>query len=125
MFIDFILKSGRAVLYPIYKGTYERGDGLKSDLPDTTSFYRDHVIYWSKDLGRSIDYLETRSEIDRTKIGYYGFSWGAGMGAIMPALENRLKVSVLVSGVFYLQRALPEVDQINFAPRVAYPSPDA
>ena len=25
--LDAILKSGRAVLYPVYKGTYERGDG--------------------------------------------------------------------------------------------------
>ncbi len=29
--IDFIIKSGRAVLYPVYKGTLERQDGLKSD----------------------------------------------------------------------------------------------
>src|SRR5207237_5705118 len=36
---NFILKSGRAVIYPIYKGTYERGDGLeKSDYPDATIF---------------------------------------------------------------------------------------
>src|SRR5258708_30001311 len=29
---DGMLKSGRAVLYPIYKGTYERGDGMESDV---------------------------------------------------------------------------------------------
>ena len=48
-----------------------------------TELYRDHVIYWSKDLGRSIDYLETRPDLDPQKIGYYGLSWGAAMGPIL------------------------------------------
>ena len=39
-----ILRSGRAVLYPIYKSTFERGDGLGSDYQAPTTFYRDHVI---------------------------------------------------------------------------------
>ena len=120
--IDFIIKSGRAVLCPVYKGTLERQDGPKSGYPDMTSFYRDYVIYWSKELSRAIDYLETRPDIDHDKIGYYGFSWGGAMGAILPALENRLKVSVLHGGGFYLQKARPEVDQINFAPRVMIPT---
>ena len=28
---SFIMRSGRAFLYPIYKSTFERGDGLKND----------------------------------------------------------------------------------------------
>ena len=40
----------------------------------------------------------------------------------MPALENeRLKASVLLVGGFFPERTLPEVDQINFAPRVKIP----
>jgi dienelactone hydrolase len=73
-------------------------------------------------LGRSIDYLETRPDIDHNKIGYYGFSWGAAMGALMPAVEPRLKVSVLTGPGFSLQKARPEVDAINFAPRVTIPT---
>ena len=46
---------------PIYKGTFERHDELKSDLQDETVFYKDHLIMWRKDIGRSIDYLETRN----------------------------------------------------------------
>jgi len=118
---DFIVKSGRALMYPIYRGTYERRDDLNSDWPNKTNSYRDHVICWSKDLGRSIDYLETRHEIDRGKIAFYGLSWGAALGAILPAVENRFKTGVLVAGGFYQQRALPEADQINFAPRVKIP----
>jgi cephalosporin-C deacetylase-like acetyl esterase len=120
--IDFILKSGRAVFWPVYKGTYERGDDLKWYFPDTSASYRDHVIQWLKDLGRSIDYLETRPDIDLNKLGFYGYSWGACVGAILPAVENRLKVSVLMGSGFYFQKARPEVDQINFAPRVTIPT---
>ena len=119
---DFLLKSGRAVMSPMYKGTLERGDDLTSDYPSATASYRDHVIAWSKDMGRSIDYLETRPEIDRTRLAYMGFSWGAAMGPIMTAVDQRIKVSLLVLPGFYLQKSLPEVDQINFAPRVKIPT---
>jgi formylglycine-generating enzyme required for sulfatase activity/cephalosporin-C deacetylase-like acetyl esterase len=119
--IDFVIKSGRAVLFPVYKGTFERGDKLTSDYPNMTSFWRDHVIAWSKDLGRSIDYLETRPEIDRNKLAYEGHSWGGAMGAVLPAVEGRIKVCVLVVPGFNLQKSLPEVDELNFAPRVKVP----
>jgi eukaryotic-like serine/threonine-protein kinase len=118
---DFILKSGRAVMFPLYKGTFERGDGLNNVWPNTSSSYRDHVITWSKDLGRSIDYLQTRPDLDHNKLAYEGFSWGASMGAILPAVEDRLKALVLLGPGFYLQKRLPEVDQLNFAPRVKVP----
>ncbi|MHC4113400.1 MAG: SUMF1/EgtB/PvdO family nonheme iron enzyme, partial [Planctomycetota bacterium] len=118
---DFLLRSGRAVLYPVYKGTYERNSGLQSNRPTRSLSYRDHVIWWSKDLSRSIDYLELREDIDHEKVGFFGLSWGAAMAAIFPAVEDRLKVCLLVGGGFYFEPALPEVDQINFAPHVKIP----
>ena len=39
-----LLRAGRAVMFPIYKGTYERGTELDSDYPEETVFYKDHVI---------------------------------------------------------------------------------
>ncbi|MBK8832152.1 MAG: SUMF1/EgtB/PvdO family nonheme iron enzyme [Saprospiraceae bacterium] len=119
--IDFILKSGRALVVPIYKGTYERHDGIKSDLPEATVFYKDHVIMWRKDIGRTIDYLETRKDMQSDKIGYVGWSWGGFMGGIMPAIEKRLKAIVLNVGGMCMTPALPEVDQINFLPRITQP----
>ncbi len=119
--VSFLVQSGRAVLFPIYKSTYERGDGLLSDRPNLTSGYRDHVVQWAKDVSRSIDYLQTRSDIDSQRIGYYGVSWGSTLGAIIPAVEDRLRAVVLVVGGFWQQRAAPEVEQINFAPRVTVP----
>jgi cephalosporin-C deacetylase-like acetyl esterase len=118
---DFLVRNGRAVMFPIYKGTFERGDDLKSDYPSPTSFYREHVLQWHQDLARSIDYLETREEIDRDKLAYYGLSWGGSL-VMLPAVEERLKVAVFLGGGFYFSKALPEVDQINFAPRVRVPA---
>ncbi len=118
---SFLMKSGRAVVFPIYKGTYERGDGLKSDEDISTSFWRDHVILWRKDLSRTIDYVETRSDLNAGKIAFYGLSWGAVMGPIMTAVENRIKTTILLAGGFQSEKALPEVDPLNFAPRVKVP----
>jgi dienelactone hydrolase len=119
--LDGILRSGRAVIYPVYKGTYERGDGMESDVANTTSTWRDHVVMWVKDASRAIDYAETRPDLDHEKLGYYGYSWGAAMGAIVPAVEPRFKACVLALGGLDFQRSLPEVDTINFVSRVKQP----
>jgi formylglycine-generating enzyme required for sulfatase activity/dienelactone hydrolase len=119
---DFFVRSGRAVLYPILKGTYERGGELKSDYPSETASHKDYVIRWVKDLGRSIDYVETREDLDGDRIAYYGVSWGGAMGAIMPAAEPRFDAVVLYVAGLMFQKALPEVDQINYLPRVRQPT---
>jgi eukaryotic-like serine/threonine-protein kinase len=119
--LQFLLRSGRAVLLPIYKGTFERRTGLPTIRPDTSEAYKNHVIWWTKDLCRSIDYLELREDIQHDKIAFYGLSWGADMGAIIPAVEKRLTTAVLVGGAFYCESARPEVDQINFAGHVKIP----
>jgi eukaryotic-like serine/threonine-protein kinase len=117
----FLIKSGRALIFPIYKGTFERQDGLKSDLADETVFYKDHVIMWGKEFGRTIDYLETRKDIRADKIAYLGISWGGYMGGIIPAVEKRIKVVVLNVGGMAMGKSLPEVDQLNYLPRIVQP----
>jgi len=119
---DYIVKSGRVVLYPVLKGTYERGGELNSDYQNETAAYKDYVIRWVKDIGRSIDYLETRDDVDADRIAYYGLSWGGALGAIVPAAEPRFKAVVLYVAGLMFQRALPEVDQINYLPRVTQPT---
>ena len=120
-FFDFIVRSGRSVVFPVYKSTYERGDGLLSDRPNLSSGFRDHVTQWYKDFARSVDYLETRKDFDTRKLGYFGLSWGAAMGPIVLAQDARIKAAVLALGGFWQQKSLPEVDQINFAARVRIP----
>jgi dienelactone hydrolase len=84
--------------------------------------YRDMVIQWSKDLGRTIDYLETRSDIDKGKIGYYGMSAGANSALPIVAVEPRFKAVVLLSGGLPAIRRPPEADPINFAPHITVPT---
>ena len=42
----FVVKTSRAFVLPILKSTYERQDILHSDLPDSTIFWREHVVMW-------------------------------------------------------------------------------
>ena len=121
-YADFVPSTGRALLAPVYKSTFERRDGLKSDVPEPTALWRDHVIAWSKDLGRSLDYLETRPEIDRTRLAYLGVSWGGAMAPILLAVEDRFRAAVLESGGLEFQKALPEADKINFITRMKTPT---
>ena len=119
--IDFVVKSGRAVIFPIYKSTYERRDSLRTFMPDESDFYRQHVIWWAKDLRRSADYLVTRPDIDAERLAYFGASWGGRLGPIMLVVEPRLKTGVLYIGGLRVQRKLPEVDPFNFLSRVSVP----
>jgi predicted esterase len=120
---DFFLKSGRVFVIPIYKGTFERRDSLKGGGTggNPPGLWRDHVIMWSKDLGRTLDYLETRHDIDNKKLAFFGFSFGAGAAPVLWAMESRIKAAVLTSGGFWFQRGLPEVDGTNFVTRVKIP----
>ncbi|MCA9734362.1 protein kinase, partial [candidate division KSB1 bacterium] len=118
---DYLLKSGRALVWPVYKSTFERGDNLVSDYPETTNLWKDHVIMWTKDFMRSVDYLKTRDDIDMSKLVYYGASWGGAMGGIIPAVERRLAGSILIVAGLQFQKTFPEVDAFNYLPRITVP----
>lgn len=117
----FVVRTGRAFVLPIYKSTYERGDSLSSDIPNPSIFYRDHVVMWGKDYRRTLDYLSTRADIDTTKFAYFGVSWGGYMGGIIPAIEPRLKAAVLYVAGLTMERGRPEVEPINYLPRIRIP----
>jgi dienelactone hydrolase len=118
---DFLLSSGRAVLLPIYQGTYERGIGRTSPWPDTTRAYKDWMVQVVNDARRSVDYLESRADIKHGALAFFGVSWGAMWGANVLALERRFKVGVLSDGGLTAAKKPAEVDQFNFAPRVSMP----
>ncbi len=118
---SFLMRSGRALLYPVYKSTFERADSVKSDTPNISATYRDHMVMWSKDVGRSVDYLRSRSDIAKDKIGFIGLSTGASLAPVFLAVEPRISLGVIYMGGLYLQPSLPEADTVNFAPRVKAP----
>ncbi len=116
--IDFLMKSGRALMFPIYKDTYER----LGNPPDAgTVAERDEIIEQADDLRRSVDYLETRNDIDRDRLAYFSISWGSELGPIMTSLEKRFKVAVFALGGCDTEAVLPEADPMNFAPHVKIP----
>jgi eukaryotic-like serine/threonine-protein kinase len=116
--IDFIVKSGRALIYPIYKNTYER----LGTLPEPgTIAERDETVQQADDFRRSIDYLQTRDDIDHEKLGFFAISWGGLLFPIMAGQEPRLKAIAVWSGGCDSSKVLPEADPMNFAPRVKAP----
>jgi dienelactone hydrolase len=123
MFLSYLVRSGRAVLYPVYKGTFERGSQELSTLSDgsDTYAYTEFLIQVIKDFRRCVDYLETRPEIDSGKLAYYGMSWGAYLGPIITAVEERLSASVLVGGGL-TGIGRPEVRDFNYVTRVKMPT---
>ena len=50
------------------------------------------------EMRRAIDLLLTRTNVDPNRIGYVGHSFGAQFGAILAAVDPRIKVAVLMAG---------------------------
>ena len=114
--------SGRAVAYPVYKFTHERHDPkVTSSWPEPTRAYKTWMQQVVSDGRRTLDYLETRSDVDGARLAYYGVSWGARLGPLTIALDSRLKAGVLILGGLGSGKPPPEVDPFNFAPRVRVP----
>jgi eukaryotic-like serine/threonine-protein kinase len=114
--VQFIVRSGRAVVYPIYQATYERRTGNVGP-----NALRQISIQRGQDLRRTVDYVQARPDFDRDKIGFYGLSLGAQLGPVYLAIEPRLKTGVLLSGGFETWTIPAETDPVNFAPRVRQP----
>jgi dipeptidyl aminopeptidase/acylaminoacyl peptidase len=117
-FQEIVLRSGRALLHPVYKGTYER---RLAQRPRGPAELRDVLIQIAKDLRRSVDYLETRPDVDSNRLGYWGISMGAGWGPWLLGVDDRFQAAVLQGGGFRFWKPLPEVDPFHFAPRVRTP----
>ena len=125
MFLSFLMKNGRAVLFPVYDGTFERPDmifALIRNNPESHLHqYTQSLIKIVKDFKRSVDYLETRQDIDTGRLAFYGLSYGGFYGGIIPAVDDRLKASILL-GAGLDPCGLPEACQVNYLPRVRIPT---
>jgi pimeloyl-ACP methyl ester carboxylesterase len=118
-FFDYIVQSGRAVMYPVYQDMYERR--VKYRMPSGAESI-ELATEWYKDTARSLDYLATRPDIDSNRLSYLGVSMGSADGVIFSTLlQDRLKTAVFLDGGYFLQQARPGVDQADFAPRMKRP----
>jgi pimeloyl-ACP methyl ester carboxylesterase len=77
---------------------------------------------WAKDLRRAVDYAETRQDLGVERLAYFGVSWGGALGALIPAVEPRIRSSVLLVAGLGFDRTRPEVDPVNYLPRITIPT---
>ena len=98
-------RAGVVSLLPDYPWTrpapWRRGLKYSGDPANDFEAYVQAVV----DLRRGLDLLLARADVDATRIGYVGHSYGAQWGAILAAVDRRPKTFVLVGGV-------PDLDAI-------------
>lgn len=126
-FVSFLPAAGRAVLYPTYQGTFQRFDPVYAPIHigAPTRAYSDYLVELVQDFMRSVDYLETRDDIDTSRLAFYGMSWGGWAGTVIPAVDDRVRSNVLLAGGIPPWRnsaPRPEAHPWNYVGRVRQPT---
>lgn len=116
--LDFLVRSGRAVVMPVLDGMYQRRAAHRPDW--NTQSGRDLAIEQVREFRRAIDYVETRPDLEFDNLGYSGFSWGGRLGAIVLAVEDRFKAAILNQAGLH-PNVHPDIDVVHFLPRVTKP----
>jgi cephalosporin-C deacetylase-like acetyl esterase len=126
--VSHFISAGRALVYPVYKGTHERNDGKpdyyeKLHLScDSTREYADYQKMIVQDARRSLDYVESRADLDPKRVAFFGWSWGGVVAPMVLGVEDRFAAAVLASGTLpSWGRPRGEADPLNYAPRVRIP----
>ena len=117
MHVEAFIRSGRAVIYPVYQGTFER----KGAMPAGPIELRNQLIQQVKDLRRTLDYLETRDDIDMSRVALYGLSYGGWRAPYMLAVEDRLAAAIIVAAGVTSRPLPPEIQQQDYLARVRLP----
>ncbi len=121
--LDFVIKSGRALIWPAYKGSMNRITNMNISFPSTQEhmrLFRQLLSHWTVDTSRTIDFLETRKDEFNENIFYVGMSYGGLFTPHVLLFENRFKAAV-----FYVGGAWPGIpplaDGKNHIPRIKLP----
>jgi len=75
----------------------DRGERKGKEEPKLNPFDNRFLQYLG-DYSRAIDYLETRKDVDRKRLGYVGISWGAITGVTYAAHDSRISVVASLVG---------------------------
>ena len=122
--LDFIIKSGRALVWVAFKGSLNRivdSSIAQPSTQDNLRQFRQMMIDWRVDSGRVLDYLEDRQDFANDKFHYMGMSYGAVYMPIVLLSEKRYKSAVFLSGGFS-PYAPPHSDGIFYLNRVDTPT---
>jgi dienelactone hydrolase len=120
-FCEFLVKNGRVVVFPVFKGSFERREESHLFLNPGTHQYTTSLARIIKDYRRCLDYLETREEFDMERIAFYGVSMGPIFGAYLAAVDPRIKTNIFYAGGLN-RMGRPESDMAYFLPRVKIPT---
>lgn len=113
--IDLLVRGGRAVIVPIWNGSFDRHG--KFDDDDDAQF-KEYNGLWVTELRQTVDLIQSRDDLDREKIGFQGSSFGAERAPFLLALEPRIKTALLLIGGIHREGNVPpEINPVNFAPR--------
>lgn len=119
------IKYGRALFVIIPKGTPERKWEYGDEKTNKSSkLFRDRVIRWVIEQRILLDYLNSRSDIDASKIAYITTANDYD-GFIVPGVDNRFKCNIIIANGIYEedQKKLPaEINPVNFLPRYKAPT---
>ncbi|HET7202863.1 MAG TPA: bifunctional serine/threonine-protein kinase/formylglycine-generating enzyme family protein [Steroidobacteraceae bacterium] len=121
--LDFLPKSGWALAVVAFDGAFERQwSAERMQSMNSADRFRLRLRHWREELGRTIDYLTTREDIDARRLGWFGISYGASVMLPLLAVEKRIGAAVLYGGGVGLRSDLPASEQAyNYVPRVTQP----
>ncbi len=113
-----ILRGGRAVVVPIWAGTFELA------VPNLwlPELHAPYAVLWYRNVVDTVNYIASREELS-ADVAYMGYSFGAGFfGNLLLALETRLKTGILMSGgLVHYVKLNPLLDGIHYTPRIHQP----
>jgi serine/threonine protein kinase/class 3 adenylate cyclase len=115
---NYLVQTGRAIVFPICSNTYDRGNGTGLAMFQNTRNRARIIKEWINDFGRTIDYLETRDDLDTNNLTYLGISMGTMFGPVLNVNEPRFKIALYVAGGFFQGLVpfapAPEVDSFSY-----------
>jgi serine/threonine protein kinase len=109
------IKAGRAVYSVVLRGYRERPPVANAPrLAINSIAFRDFMVATSTDLQRGIDYLETRSDMDMSRLSCFGVSV-ANEKLTLLAVESRCRAVIMMGAgaVRSLQGLTPEANGLN------------
>ena len=118
--LEFVPRSGRAILFPVINGTYERRRPPPQGMADRRRWY----VTMVQDIMRTVDFIEEQPDLDADRIAFMGLSFGAEL-AVPVAVEKRFAATILVGAALdpaWVGRVPEETAPWNFVSRITTPS---
>jgi dienelactone hydrolase len=120
-FLEFLVRRGRAVIFPVIKGSFERRMEIPILVNPESHQFTSNLTRVIKDYRRCLDYLEKREDFDMDKIAFYGMSMGPFLGGYLTAVDPRINTNIFYAGGMS-PKGRPETNLAYFLPRVKIPT---